>query len=281
MKIISQIDEFRQYRRALNRKKIGFVPTMGYLHDGHLSLIDKSLEENQATIVSIFVNPTQFGPEEDLDRYPRDFPQDRQLLEARSVDCIFSPGSDQMYGANYATFIEVKKLGTVLCGKTRPTHFRGVTTVVLKLFNLVQPTTAYFGQKDAQQAIIIKRMVADLDLDLDIKVLPIIRDDDGLALSSRNRYLSDQERQAAVLLHTALSTAQSRIGESREDSAALKEEIEVILKQNRLIKIDYIEIVSLDHLELLDSVDPENTLVAAAIRVGNTRLIDNFILGEI
>lgn len=281
MKVISQIDEFRQYRRVLNRNKIGFVPTMGYLHDGHLSLIDKSLEENQATIVSIFVNPTQFGPGEDLDRYPRDFPQDRQILEARSVDCILFPDSDQMYGANYATFIEVKKLGTVLCGKTRQTHFRGVTTVVLKLLNLVQPTTAYFGQKDAQQAIIIKRMVADLNLDLEIKVLPIIRDDDGLALSSRNKYLSDQERQAAVLLHTALSTAQNRIGEGREDSSALKKGIKEILKQNQLIKTDYIEIVSLDHLEPLDKVDPENTLVAAAIRVGGIRLIDNFILGEI
>jgi pantoate--beta-alanine ligase len=281
MKIISRIDEFKQYRRELNRNKIGLVPTMGYLHDGHLSLVDKSLEENQVTIVSIFVNPAQFGPGEDLDRYPRDFPRDRQILEARSVDCIFSPDSDQIYGANYATFIEVKKLETALCGKTRPTHFRGVTTVVLKLFNLVKPTTAYFGQKDAQQAIIIKRMVADLNLDLDIKVLPIIRDDDGLALSSRNRYLSDQERQAAVLLPAALSTAQNRIGQGREDSAALKKEIEEILKKNRLIEIDYIEIVSLDHLEPLDKVDPENILVAAAIRVGDTRLIDNFILGEI
>ena len=281
MKIISRIDEFKQYRRGINRNKIGFVPTMGYLHDGHLSLIDKSLEENQATIVSIFVNPAQFGPGEDLDRYPRDFTRDRQLLEVRPVDCIFFPDSGQMYGANYATFIEVKKLETVLCGKTRPTHFRGVTTVVLKLFNLVQPTTAYFGQKDAQQAIIIKRMVTDLDLDLEIRVLPIVRDDDGLALSSRNRYLSDQERQAAVLLPAVLSTTQNRIGEGRDDSAALKKEIEVILKQNRLIKIDYIEIVSLDLLEPLDRVDPENTLVAVAIRVGGTRLIDNFILGEI
>jgi pantoate--beta-alanine ligase len=231
--------------------------------------------------VSIFVNPAQFGPEEDLDRYPRDFQRDQRLLEERSVDGLFFPDTDRMYGSGYATYVEVEKLGAVLCGKTRPTHFRGVTTVVLKLLNLVQPTTVYFGQKDAQQAIIIKRMVVDLNLDSVVRVLPIIRDKDGLALSSRNRYLSEKEREAAVLLPEALKTAQKRIREGRGDSSDLKKRIKKVLEQNPLIKIEYIEVVSLDLLDPLRELDPENSLVAVAIKVGSTRLIDNFILGEI
>lgn len=281
MKILSRIDEFRQYRRNLDAKSIGFVPTMGYLHDGHLSLIEKSLEENQITMVSIFVNPTQFGPGEDLDRYPRNFERDRKLLEERSVDCVFFPDTDQMYGAGYATFVEVENLGNVLCGKTRPTHFRGVTTVVLKLLNLVEPTSVYMGRKDAQQAIIIKRMVADLNLDVSVRVMPVMRDMDGLALSSRNRYLSKIERKAASLLPEALRAARKRIRDGRVNSPELKKMIETVLGQNPLIETEYIEVVSLDRLEPLVEPEPDNTLVAAAVKVGTTRLIDNFILGEI
>ncbi|MCK4837076.1 MAG: pantoate--beta-alanine ligase [Candidatus Aminicenantes bacterium] len=273
MKIISQIDEFRQYRRVLNRNKIGFVPTMGYLHDGHLSLIDKSLEENQATIVSIFVNPTQFGPGEDLDRYPRDFPQDRQILEARSVDCIFFPDSDQIYGANYATFIEVKKLETVLCGKTRPTHFRGVTTVVLKLFNLVKPTTAYFGQKDAQQAAIIQKMVKDLNMNVKLKVLPTLREKDGLAMSSRNKYLSPKQRKDASVLYQALNEAKNMIEAGEKNTDKIKERMKKAI--NKIdSKIDYISIVDADSLKDV-SVISGKALIALAVRIGRARLIDN------
>jgi pantoate--beta-alanine ligase len=280
MKVITRIEDFKEFRLKLKKKKIGFVPTMGYLHDGHLSLVDKSLEENQATVVSIFVNPTQFGPGEDLDRYPRDFDRDKRLLQDRSVDCLFFPDSDQMYGPEHATFVEVEKLGTVLCGRTRPTHFRGVTTVVLKLFNLVKPASAYFGQKDAQQAVIIKRMVKDLNLELAVRVMPISRDKDGLALSSRNRYLSRPERKAAVLLPNALSAARDQIRKGRVNSSELRELMKTVLEQNPLVTIEYIEFVSLAQLEPLVDVEPGNTLVAAAVKVGQTRLIDNFILGE-
>jgi pantoate--beta-alanine ligase len=281
MKIIKRIEDLKHYRQSIEGMSVGFVPTMGYLHDGHLSLVDRSLEENQVTVTSIFVNPTQFAPGEDLDRYPRNFDRDRRLLEERSADCLFFPDNREMYGDKYDTFVEVERLGKVLCGKTRPTHFRGVATVVLKLFNLVRPTVAYFGQKDAQQAIILKRMAIDLNLDVSIRVLPTLRDPDGLALSSRNRYLSEKEREASLLLSRALNSARDRIREGRRNTSEMKSLMRSILNGNTLVNIDYIEMVSLDNLEPLVEVDPENTLAAVAVKVGQTRLIDNFILGEI
>lgn len=281
MKIIEKIEKFRELRESLTTASIGLVPTMGYLHDGHFSLVDKSLDENEITVVSIFVNPIQFGPLEDLNRYPRDFKRDRDLLEDRGVEIVFYPDKEEMYRENFSTFVEVEKLGSVLCGKSRPTHFRGVTTVVLKLFNIIRPCRAYFGQKDAQQAIIIKRMVEDLDLDITIRTLPIVRDTDGLALSSRNAYLSPEDRQAALALPTALNRARQMFHTGVDNAAELKKAIKQELEKNSLIEIDYVEVIDLKYLRQIGKIDPENTLVAVAIRVGKTRLIDNFMLGEI
>ena len=281
MKIVKKIGDIKEERRFLAGRSVGFVPTMGYFHDGHLSLIDRSVKENEKTVVSIFVNPIQFGPGEDLNRYPRDFRRDQSLMENRAVDFVFFPDSGEMYGPDYDTYVQVEKLAKVLCGESRPTHFKGVTTVVLKLFNIIQPTRAYFGQKDAQQAIIIKRMCRDLNLDIDIRVSPIVRDRDGLALSSRNKYLSQKEREAALTLPRALKKALTLIHEGLSDCHRLTEVIADELRGNPLIYIDYVEFVGLDQLQRIEKIDPDNTLVAAAVRVGSTRLIDNFILGEI
>lgn len=281
MKVIEKIDIFREYRQSLANKSVGLVATMGYLHEGHLSLVERSLDENDATVVSIFVNPTQFGPQEDLNRYPRDFERDRALLEGRGVDAVFYPDEKEMYRPGFSTVVEVENLGKLLCGKSRPTHFRGVTTVVLKLFNIMRPSRAYFGQKDAQQAIIIKRMAEDLDLDLIVRVMPIVRDADGLALSSRNIYLSPEQRRAALSLPGALNIARKMVDEGTGSAADLKIIIREELEKNPMINIDYVEVVDLGQLEKIDRIDPGNTLVAAAIRIGEIRLIDNFILGEI
>jgi pantoate--beta-alanine ligase len=281
MRIIKTISGFRTERKKYANQTIGFIPTMGYLHQGHLCLIDQSIKENDITIVSIFVNPAQFGPGEDFNRYPRDLKTDTKHLKQRGVDVLFFPENKTMYRDDFSTYVEVTDLGKVLCGKSRPTHFRGVTTVVLKLFNLVQPSMAYFGQKDAQQAIIIKKMVRDLDLDLHIRVMPIVRDEDGLALSSRNRYLSASDRRSALLLSKVLEMAKKLISDGQKDCSYLIETMRNNLKADSSIVIDYIEIVSLSHLRKLEKINPKNTLVAAAIKVGTTRLIDNFILGEI
>lgn len=281
MKIEKKIAGFRERRKSLAGKRVGFVPTMGYLHDGHLSLIDRSIAENDMTVVSVFVNPTQFGPNEDLDRYPRDFQRDRELLENRGVDLVFSPDSQEMYGPDYRTYVQVEELGKVLCGKSRPTHFRGVATVVLKLFNIIRPDGAYFGQKDAQQAVIVKRMCRDLNLGIDIRVCPIVRDSDGLALSSRNRYLDKKEREAARALPGSLKKARSLIESGWTDCARIIAEVTGELAKTSLVEIGYVAIVDLENLKPLKEIDPNHTLVAAAIRVGSTRLIDNFVLGEI
>ncbi len=289
MKIIKTIDGIKKEIKKHQGQSIGFVPTMGYLHQGHLSLIEQSKKENDVTVVSIFVNPTQFGPNEDFNRYPRDLQRDEALLKELDVDLLFFPNSMEMYPSGYSTYVEVETMGKVLCGKSRPTHFRGVTTVVLKLFNIVNPTNAYFGQKDAQQAILLKRMATDLNLDITIKVMPIVRDPDGLALSSRNAYLSVEEREAALHLPRALAKAKREIEAGLKDTSKIKALIEKELKKSPLITIDYVEVVTLDRLENFPihqegqtvDINMNNTLVAAAVRVGKTRLIDNFILGEI
>lgn len=281
MRIIKKIDDLKKELFTLMGKKIGLVPTMGYLHDGHLSLIDQSIKENDISVVSIFVNPSQFGPNEDFNAYPRDMERDSKLLEERGVDILFSPDSREMYPENFSTFVEVEKLSKVLCGRSRPIHFRGVCTVVLKLFNIVKPENVYFGAKDAQQAVIIKRMKEDLNLDISIKVMPIVRDEDGLALSSRNKYLLKEEREAALLMPEALKEATILINNGLFEANKIREKIVKELKKNKCIKIDYVEIVNLKTLESVDKIDNNNTLVAVAIKLGKTRLIDNFILGEI
>ncbi len=291
MKIARSITELREMLRhyrygsdpesIFREQSIGFVPTMGYLHQGHLSLVEMSKKDNDVTVVSIFVNPTQFAPNEDLDTYPRDLDRDSRLLEEMGTDVLFFPDAADIYPEDYHTYVEVEELGTKLCGKSRPSHFRGVVTIVLKLFNMVQPGFAYFGRKDAQQAVIIKKMVADLNLPVTIRTAPIVRDTDGLALSSRNVHLSVEEREAALNLPRALKEAQKMIGSGIRDAVEIRNVILDKLKSEPLIKVDYVEIVRLNNLEPLQTIEPENTLTAAAIWVGKTRLIDNFILGEL
>ena len=286
MKIIRTIKEIKKEIRTLRThgRTVGFVPTMGALHRGHLSLMEPCKAENDLTVVSIFVNPSQFGPGEDFDQYPRDLRRDEALLREQGVDILFYPDTAEIYPPGYATYVEVEKLGNVLCGKSRPTHFRGVATVVLKLFNIVKPDYAYFGQKDGQQAILLKRMAVDLNLDVTIKAMPIVRDEDGLAMSSRNVYLSAEEREAALCFPRALREAKERIGSGLEDAPGIRAFIEAEIKKSPLVTVDYIEVVTLDTLEPFPEsqlIDKNNTLVAGAVRVGKTRLIDNFILGEI
>lgn len=281
MRVKRKINQVKEEIKKLKDKKIGFVPTMGFLHEGHLSLVHQSNKDNDINVVSVFVNPTQFGPGEDFSNYPRDFERDEKLLKDMGVDILFYPDSNEMYPQDYSTYVEVEKFGKVLCGNSRPIHFRGVTTVVLKLLHIVTPTNIYFGQKDAQQAIIIKKMIKDLNLDVNIKIMPIVRDKYGLALSSRNSYLSKSERKAALFLPNALNKARFIINEGLEKTDRIRDEIIRELEKSELIEVDYVEVVSLDKLERIEKISKNNTLVASAIRVGKTKLIDNFVLGEI
>ncbi len=282
MKIITKTNELKQDLKKLSIKSIGFVPTMGYLHEGHLSLIKESKRENDITVVSIFINPTQFSPNEDFTKYPRDITRDENLLKKSEVDYLFYPSINEIYNKYHHTYIIVEDLNNKLCGKSRPTHFKGVTTIVLKLFNIVKPQRAYFGRKDAQQAIIIKRMIKDLNLDIQLKTMPIVRDVNGLALSSRNVYLTPEERISATKLNLSLSKAKSMIENNKILNAEIiKNSIKEVLENDKNIKTDYIEIVDLINLNPLETIKLNNTLVAIAAWVGNTRLIDNFVLGEI
>lgn len=286
MKIITTIADVREHIKTCDCNTIGLVPTMGALHRGHLNLVEKCSAENDITVVSIFVNPAQFGPNEDFDRYPRDLKRDEAMLEEMGVDIVFYPTTEEIYPAGFSTYVDMGDMGKVLCGKSRPTHFRGVATVVLKLFNIVAPDYAYFGRKDAQQVLILKRMVRDLNVGVTIKTVPIIRDEDGLALSSRNIYLSPVERESALNLPRGLVKAKEQIENGLRDALEIKKLVEEELKKNPLNKVDYIETVTLDTLENYAGredkrIDINNTLVAAAVRVGKTRLIDNFILGEV
>ena len=273
-------------RRALavpipGKGRLGFVPTMGFLHEGHLSLVRASCRENDLTVVSIYVNSSQFGPGEDLGRYPRDPRQDAAKLRREGVDILFMPADAEMYPPGFRTWVDVTGLDGKLCGGSRPGHFRGVTTVVLKLFMLLKPQRAYFGQKDAQQALIIARMIRDLNLPVRLRVLPIVRDADGLALSSRNVFLSAEERRAALALPKALRRARALIEAGERDARALRAAMRAEISRQRLLAIDYIAVVRLDDLEETARVEPGNTLVAAAVRAGRTRLIDNILSGEI
>ena len=256
---------------------IGFVPTMGFLHEGHLSLITHSVADNARTVVSIFVNPTQFGPDEDFDSYPRDLDRDAILCENAGADVIFHPEADNMYGENFSTYVDIHNLGDELCGKSRPTHFKGVCTVVSKLLNIVTPDSAYFGQKDAQQLAVIRRMVRDLDMNVRIIGCPIIREADGLAKSSRNTYLNKQERQAALVLHQALLLGQQLIQDGERSTARLIQAMTEKVQTEPLARIDYIEIVDGDELKKTDRVSGQ-ILAAMAVYIGKTRLIDNFTM---
>ena len=280
MKIIKDIKEIQKLTGNLKRegKSIGFVPTMGYLHEGHLSLVRESIKENNITFVSIFVNPTQFGPAEDFSSYPRDLERDRELLENEGVDYLFYPTNETMYPPGYLTFANVNLLDETLCGRRRKGHFRGVVTVVLKLFNIVQPDSTYFGQKDAQQALIIRQMIKDLNLNIRFRVLPIVRENDGLAMSSRNRYLTTEEREQAVALYKSLKKAEELFENGERSSLKIKQEILKILYSHDLLKIDYVEIVDLAKLRPLNIVK-DKALVAVAVYLGKARLIDNTILG--
>lgn len=279
MIIVNTIEEVRRYVKQwrMEGKTIGFVPTMGYLHEGHRSLIERADKDNDIVVVSIFVNPTQFGPNEDLESYPRDMQRDSEVCKEAGADLIFNPEPSVMYEDNASTSVKVAGLSDELCGRSRPVHFGGVCLVVSKLFNIVLPDRAYFGQKDAQQLAIIKKMVRDLNFPVEIIGCPIVREKDGLAKSSRNTYLSETEREAALVLNRALLKGREAIEGGERDALAVKKIITEVIKQEPLAKIDYVEIVDFDTIRKTDNID-KNVLVAIAVFIGKTRLIDNFIV---
>lgn len=281
MEVIHTIDEMKARTRAHRARgeRIGFVPTMGALHDGHLSLVRAARQQCDIVVVSIFVNPTQFGPQEDYDRYPRDLAGDVNALTAEGVDYVFAPTVEEMYPPGFATYVEVEGLSERLCGRSRPGHFRGVATVVMKLLAIVAPHRAYFGQKDAQQAVIIKRMVRDLNLDPEIIVCPIVREKDGLAMSSRNRYLSPDERKAATVLYRALRRAQELIEAGETDAATILQAMRDILAAEPRARVDYVEIVHPQTLDSLSTIADE-CLIALAVYIGSARLIDNMLISK-
>ncbi len=278
MKVITTIDEVRDQVKAWrnNGESIGLVPTMGYLHEGHQSLMASAKKDNQRVIVTIFVNPMQFGPKEDLASYPRDLERDKKACQQMGVDLIFCPSADEMYDANFNSYVNVNGLTDALCGKKRPGHFKGVCTVVTKLFNITQPDRAYFGQKDAQQLAVIQRMVQDLNIPIEIIGCPIVRESDGLAKSSRNSYLSDNERKAAVCLYQSIELANTMIAQGERSVATILSAMQLLIEQQSLAKIDYIEFVDLSSLKPVSQLT-QDTLCALAVYIGKTRLIDNFI----
>jgi pantoate--beta-alanine ligase len=279
MKIIKSVKSIQRLSSNFKEqgKKIGLVPTMGFLHEGHLSLIDIAKKSNDIVVVSIFVNPTQFGPNEDYNGYPRDLTRDEKLLEEKGVDILFIPSLKDMYPNGYTTYVEVEKLSHVLCGRSRPIHFKGVTTVVAKLFNMVKPDIAVFGEKDAQQAIIIKRMVKDLNFPVKIITGPTIREKDGLAVSSRNTYLSESEREDAPVLYQALLLAKNLIENGERDATKIISSMKGLLQEKKSAKIDYISIVKKDTLEPVSRIQGE-VLIALAVWFGKARLIDNITI---
>jgi pantoate--beta-alanine ligase len=277
MKTVKTLPELRTLRAALTRP-VGFVPTMGYLHAGHISLVQLAKEECASVITSIFVNPTQFGPNEDLAKYPRDLPHDLSLLEAAGTELVWTPSPEIMYPSGFQTWVTVEELTHGLEGAVRPGHFRGVTTVVAKLFNAVQPDKAYFGQKDAQQVAVIRRMTKDLGFPIEIVVCPTVREPDGLAMSSRNTYLNSAERKAATVLFRALSTAKSAYENGERQAEALRRIMMETINAEPLAKLQYVSCADYDSLEELEHVTGK-TLLSMAVYVGKTRLIDNFVIG--
>lgn len=279
MKIVKSPGKLLQYLKKVRApaRPIGFVPTMGALHKGHLRLIRAARRENKTVVVSIFVNPTQFAPQEDLKMYPRPINKDLVFCREEKVDFVFLPKPQDIYPRAFATYVNVEGLSEKLCGKSRPGHFRGVCTILAKLFNIIQPDGAYFGQKDAQQAIIVKKMVKDLNIPLKIKVVPTLREKDGLALSSRNIYLTGLERQDALVLSRALNLAKVLIKGGAKNTVRIISRMKQMIKQKKNAKIDYIAIVDPINLKPLKNISG-NCLIALAVRVGKTRLIDNMII---
>ncbi|MDW8145556.1 MAG: pantoate--beta-alanine ligase [Roseiflexaceae bacterium] len=276
MRVIVTIKELRAARAALHGT-VGLVPTMGYLHEGHLSLVRRARAENDHVITTIFVNPTQFGPTEDLASYPRDLPRDLALLEAEKVDLVFAPDVAEMYPPGFSTFVDVGPIAAPLEGAARPGHFRGVATVVCKLFNISMPHRAYFGQKDAQQTLVIRRMTLDLNLPVEIVVCPIVREPDGLAMSSRNVYLSPEERRAATVLFRALQAVQERFHAGERNGDALRAVMRAVIDAEPLAHLDYVSVADVDDLHELEEVT-NRALASLAVRIGTTRLIDNCFL---
>jgi len=279
MRVITNIESMRNACRELKQggKRLGFVPTMGALHAGHLSLVQAARAQCGAVAASVFVNPTQFGPNEDLSKYPRSLERDRALLEKEKVDLLFAPAPDEMYSTGAVTWVAVEGLGERLEGKSRPGHFRGVTTIVSKLFNIVEPDRAYFGQKDAQQAVIIRKMVRDLDMGVEVVICPTVRESDGLALSSRNVYLNPEERKQALVLYRALCRVQALVDKGERDTRKLRDAAVEVFAGEKQVRLDYFEIVDKDSLEPLQDVS-RGALVVTAAFVGKTRLIDNIVL---
>ncbi|MBT0652902.1 pantoate--beta-alanine ligase [Geomobilimonas luticola] len=281
MQIIESVAAMQQLSFATRRsgRTIAFVPTMGFLHDGHGSLLREGRRRGDLLVLSIFVNPTQFGVGEDFEAYPRDLARDRAVAEAAGVDVIFAPRAGEMYPAGYQTYVDVERLTLPLCGASRPGHFRGVTTVVSKLFNIVQPDVALFGSKDYQQLAVIRRMVADLNMPIEVVGMPIVREADGLALSSRNAYLSSSQRQAALCLSRSLRAAKELYGAGERNVATLRERVTAIVAAELSATVDYIEFRNGHSLEEVVVAD-DQTLLALAVKIGTTRLIDNCLLGE-
>ena len=261
---------------ACDKKSIGFVPTMGALHPGHLSLVKQARKDNDTVVVSIFVNPAQFGPKEDLKKYPRPLKNDLELCRKAGVDLVFLPDNKIMYPEGFSTFVNVEGLSSLLCGVSRPGHFRGVTTVVAKLLNIVTPDVLYLGQKDAQQAIIIRRMVKDLNFPVKIKVMPTVREKNGLALSSRNAYLNKNQRSDASVLFKALSLAKSLLDNGQRDTGRIISRMKQLIGKKKQAKIDYVAIVDLERLKEIKKIK-QNCLIALAVKIGNRRLIDNIV----
>jgi len=277
VKLITSPQDMQSVSKAIKKegKNIGFVPTMGYLHEGHTSLMRCSKKENDITVVSIFVNPTQFGENEDFDKYPRDLERDLKICEKEGVDFVFAPSAKDMYPEGYATYVVMEDLVDRLCGKFRPGHFKGVLTVVNKLFNIIKPDKAYFGEKDYQQLVVIKKMVKDLNMDVEVIGCPIVREEDGLAKSSRNKYLSKEERTSAVSLYKALQLAQKMFNEGETDPEKIISQMENLIKSYPQVKeIQYIEIVDPDTLKPKEKVE-KGDRVLIAVFIGDTRLIDN------
>jgi pantoate--beta-alanine ligase len=277
MKTVSTLSNLRAARLSL-KGTVGLVPTMGYLHEGHLSLVRQAKAECEHVIVTIFVNPTQFGPREDLSNYPRDLEHDLSLLEPLGVDFVWNPSAEEMYPPGYQTWVEVEAITRPLEGAMRPGHFRGVTTVVAKLFNATQPDRAYFGQKDAQQAAVIRQMTQDLNFPLEIVVCPIVREADGLAMSSRNKYLSAEERKAAAVLFHALNAAQGLYESGERGAEILRGKMKEVIEAEPLAQMQYVSCADYDTLEELDEIKGK-TLLSMAVFLGKTRLIDNLVLG--
>jgi len=276
MKIIRTIPEMREARQTMPGP-VGFVPTMGYLHEGHLSLVQGSKQDNLSTVVSIFVNPTQFGPKDDFNRYPRDERRDISMLEKAGVDVVFLPSAQDMYPSGFNTWVDVSGITDRLEGAARPGHFRGVATVCNKLFNIILPEKAYFGQKDAQQLAVIKKMVTDLNMNLDIVAVPTLREADGLAMSSRNSYLTPKEREAAAVLYKSLCLAGKMAADGEHGAESIKTTMSELIETEPLAKIEYISVADTVSLQELENIRSQ-ALISLAVRIGKTRLIDNIAL---